>query len=95
MLSIVAYNLTQFCQIIAVSSCETKLRFLSLFCFLNVSQFWGATLNLGVTLPKISNKALWKLGVAPKLELNDGQKQVESIFSPSFKICSPEHPKLR
>lgn len=36
--------------------------------------FLGATLNLGVVLPKISNKALWKLGVAPKLALNDGQK---------------------
>ena len=69
----VAYNLTQFCQIIAVSSCETKLRFLSLFCFLIVSQFLGATANLGVILPKISNKALWKLGVTPKLALNDGK----------------------
>lgn len=71
MLSIVAYNLTQFYQIIAVSSCETKLRFLSLFCFLNVSHFLGVTANLGVILPKISNKALWKLGATPKSLLNE------------------------
>ena len=38
--------------------------------------FLGATLNLGVILPKIGYKALWKLGVAPKLALNDGQKWV-------------------
>ncbi len=36
--------------------------------------FLGATLNLGVILPKIGYRALWKLGVAPKLALNDGQK---------------------
>ena len=36
--------------------------------------FLGVKLNLGVILPKISNKALWELGVAPKLALNDGRK---------------------
>ena len=35
------------------------------------------------------------LGVAPKLELNDGQKRVGSIFSPSFKNRGIKFPKLR
>ena len=78
-----------------VLSCETKLEILSRFCFLKVSHFLGATANLGVLLPKISNKALWKLGVTPKFTLNDGQKRVESNFSPSFKNRTIKFSKSR
>ena len=50
---------------------------------------------MGVMLPKISNKALWKLGVAPKLALNDGQKRVESIFCPSLAGFEPTNDGVR
>lgn len=57
----------------------------------------GATLNLGVILPKISNKALWKLGVAPKLALNDGQKWflsvIQNLCTRTFKIRIKNAPK--
>lgn len=52
-------NLKNYFYFYFLTNCETKSGLLPRFCFLNVSQLWGLTLNLGVT---------------PKSALNDGQK---------------------
>ena len=50
---------------------------------------------MGVILPKIGYKALWKLGVAPKLALNDGQKWFLSVIQKLCdKICKDKVKKI-